>query len=185
MVVAIQEGAGEAMGTTDQEFVDSMNEDNGTDDMVNAEVSEYNEDGYIGTRITFTDEPLESFSGVDGSLVREGDNFVFTGNAVEDTEGLPAESGAIATMSITFPGKVGENNGTVKGNTVTWDLLTQAEAPYATGSAIGGGGGLSPIVFIIVGILLAAVIVGVILLVRRNGGTSPMDEAPPAVEINS
>jgi hypothetical protein len=182
MVVAIQEGAGESMGTTDEEFVASMNEDNGTDTMVNATVTEYNEDGYIGTRITFKDEPLDSFQGVDGSLVRDGDNFVFTGNEIEQTETLPAESGAIATMSITFPGKVSKHNGTLEGNTVTWDLLTQAEAPYATGSAIGGGGGSSPIILIIAGILLAAVIVGVIILVRRKSGASPTDEGPPAVE---
>jgi hypothetical protein len=184
IVVAIQEGVGESMGTTDEEFVASMNEDNGTESMVNATVSEYNEDGYIGTRVSFKDEPLESFEGVDGTLVREGDNFVFTGNEIEDTETVPAGSGAIATMSITFPGKVSRHNGTLEGNTVTWDLLTQTEAPYATGSAIGGGGGSSPIVFIIVGVLLAAAIVGVILLVRRRGGASPADEAPPAVEVN-
>ncbi len=191
IVVAIQEGVGASMGMTDDEFVASMNEDNGTDTMVNATVSAYNEDGYVGTRITFKDEPLDSFEGVDGSLVREGDNFVFTGNEIDQSETSAAGSGAIATMSITFPGKVSKHNGVLEGNTVTWDLLTQTEAPYATGSAIGGGGGSSSIVLLLIiigGLLITALVVGGIILLRRRSDASPTDdvrptdEAPPAVE---
>lgn len=183
MVVAIQEGLGESMGMTDEEFADSLSEDNGTDEMTNATVSAYKEDGYVGTRITFKDEPLDSFKGVDGTLVREGDNFVFKGDEIDQSEAPPADSGAIATMSITFPGKVSSHNGTLKGNTVTWDLLTQSEAPYATGSAIGGGGGSSSSTLIIIGgfLLVAVIVVGVVLL-RRKSGASPTDEAPPEAE---
>jgi len=187
MVVAIQEGVGDAMGMTDEEFADSLSEDNGTDSMTNATVTEYNEDGYVGTRITFKDEPLESFTGVDGTITREGDTFVFEGSVPDssDTEGLPEGSGAIATMSITFPGKVSDHNGELAGNTVTWDLLTQAEAPHATGSAIGGGGGSSPVALIVGGLILAAVVVGGVILLRRRSSTPSTDEAPPAVEAAS
>ncbi len=186
MVVAIQEGLGESMGMTDEEFADSLSEDNGTDEMANATVSAYKEDGYVGTRITFKDEPLDSFRGVDGTLVREGDNFVFKGDEIDQSEAPSADSGAIATMSITFPGKVSSHNGTLKGNTVTWDLLTQSEAPYATGSAIGGGGGSSSSALIIIGgfLLVAVIVVGVVLL-RRKSGASPTDEAPPEAEPTS
>jgi hypothetical protein len=186
IVVAIQEGVGESLGMTDAEWVASMNEDNGTNTMVDATVSEYKEDGYVGNRVSFKDEPIDSFKGVDGSLVREGDDFVFTGNEIEQTQTLPEGSGAIATMSITFPGKVSKHNGALEGNTVTWDLLTQTEAPYATGSAIGGGGGSSSIILIAIivgGIVLAAAIIGGIVLSRRKGSAPPSnEEAPPAVE---
>ena len=185
MVIAVQEGVGDAMGMTDEEFAESLNEDNGTGSLTNATVTEYSEDGYIGSRITFKDQPLESFEGVDGTLTRDGDTFVFEGTAPDssDTAGLPEGSGAIASMSITFPGKVSKHNGTLEGKTVTWDLLTLTEAPYATGSAIGGGGGgSSPIVLIVGGlVLLAAVVVGVVLA-RRKSGASPTEEAPPAVD---
>jgi hypothetical protein len=185
MIVAVQEGIGESMGMTDQDFADQLNADSGTDTMANAKVVPYKQDGYIGSRITFSDEPLESFKGVDGTITREGDTFVFQGTVPDssDSADLPEGSGAIATMSITFPGKVAEHNGTLKGTTVTWDLLTETEAPYATGSAIGGGGSSSPVaVIIIAAIAIAAlVIVGIVLLSRRKGA-SPADDAPPADE---
>lgn len=188
-VVAVQEGIGASMGMTDQEFADSLNMDTGTDTMVNAKVTPYNQDGYVGTRVTFTDEPLDSFKGVDGTITRESDTFVFQGTAPDSTQtqGLSADSGAIATMSITFPGKVTDHNGTLEGNTVTWDLLTQTEAPHATGSAIGGGGSLGLIVLIIGGLIIggliiaALLVVGIVLL-RRRSDVPPTDEAPPAAE---
>lgn len=191
MIVAVQEGIGESMGMTDEDFADQLNADSGTDTMTNAKTSPYKQDGYVGTRITFSDEPLESFTGVDGTITREGDTFVFQGTAPDssDTEGLPEGSGAIATMSITFPGSVSDHNGTLKGKTVTWDLLTQTDAPYAKGSAIGGGGGSSPVVFIIIAALaLAALaVVAIILLKRRSGGShaegdAPAGDGPGAVE---
>jgi hypothetical protein len=117
---------------------------------------------------------------------------VFEGTAPDtsQTQGLPEGSGAIATMAITFPGKVTEHNGTLKGTTVTWDLLTLTEAPKATGSAIGGGSSL-PVAVIIIAcaafLALVIVIVGIVLLTRRKGGspkddTRPEDQAPGAVE---
>jgi hypothetical protein len=184
MVVAVQEGIGESMGMTDQEFADQLNADSGTDTMTNAKVAPYKQDGYVGTRITFSDEPIDTFKGADGAITREGDTFVFQGTATDssETEGLPEGSGAIATMSITFPGAVTEHNGTLKGNTVTWDLLTLTEAPYAKGSAIGGGGSSPLAVIIIAAIALAALaIVGIVLMKRRKGG-SPTDEAAPTDE---
>ncbi len=190
MIVAVQEGIGASMGMTDQAFADQLNADSGTNTMVNAKVTPYKQDGYVGTRITFSDEPLASFKGVDGTITREGDTFVFQGKAPDasQTQGLPAGSGAIATMAITFPGKVTEHNGTLKGTTVTWDLLTLTEAPHATGSAIGGGTSSPVAVIIIVAVaIVALVIVGIVLLKRRKGGSPtddarPEDEAPGAVE---
>ncbi len=177
MVIAVQQGLGEQMGMSDEELASSLNADNGTDGMVNATVAPYTEDGYIGTRVTFSDEPVDNFTGVDGTITREGDTFVFKGSEVDQSEAPPAGSGAIATMSITFPGKVTDHNGELSGNTVTWDLLTITEAPYATGSAIGGGAGsTSPFVIIAGVVLLALIIVGVVLL-RRRGGASPADDA--------
>ena len=189
MIVAVQEGIGASMGMTDQDFADQLNTGSGIDTMANAKVAPYKQDGYVGTRVTFSDEPIASFKGVDGAITREGDTFVFQGTAPDttQTQGLPAGSGAIATMSVTFPGKVTDHNGTLEGNTVTWDLLTQTEAPHATGSAIGGGGSLSPIVLIIGGLIIggliiaALVVVGIVLL-RRRSDVPPTDEAPPAAE---
>ena len=182
MIFAVQEGIGASMGMTDQAFADQLNADNGTDTMVNATVTPYKQDGYVGTKITFSDEPLASFKGADGTITREGDTFVYKGKAPDtsQTQGLPAGSGAIATMAITFPGAVTEHNGTLKGNTVTWDLLTQTDAPYATGSAIGGGSSSPVTVIVIAAIALVALVVVGIVLLKRRKGASPTDDAAPA-----
>jgi hypothetical protein len=182
IVMAVQEGSGAMMDMTDDELVASMNEDNPAGKMTDATVSKYNEDGYVGTRVTFKNEPLDNFSGVDGTITREGDTFVFKGTAPDSEETSQAPPGAVATMSVTFPGAVSDHNGTLEGNTVTWDLLTLTEAPYATGSAIGGGGGSSAATILILGgaVLLALIIVGVVLLNRRKTPAAPEEDAPPA-----
>jgi len=182
IVMAVQEGSGAMMDMTDDELVASMNEDNPADSMTDATVSKYNEDGFVGTRITFKNEPLDKFSGLDGTITREGDTFVFKGAAPDSEEVSQAPPGAVASMSVTFPGAVSDHNGTLEGNTVTWDLLTLTEAPYATGSAIGGGGSSSAATILIIGgfFLLALIIVGVVLLNRRKTTPDDAPEAPAA-----
>jgi hypothetical protein len=192
ILLAIQEGVDDQEGISEELFGGYLGEGGAAESMVNATVSPYSEDGYVGSRIIFTDEPIESFKGLDGSLVRDGDTFVFTGSVPQYAGEASSESDAIAIMSLTFPGKVSKHNGTRVGNTVSWDLLTQTDAPFATGSAIVGGGsddddGNSNSAFFIVigGVFIAAIVIGGVILLRRRGGASPADETPPGIASTS
>lgn len=158
MTLAIEESAAGALGELDP--------DGGTlidvsDLPAGATSAPYEQDGYVGQTVTFTDVPLEEFNASmqqDGgtfSLVREGDEFVFTGTieltgdsdpSDAELEGLDeAMNQALAsgsmTMSMTFPGEITDTNGEVDGTTVTWELADFLEETelYATAAADGAG----------------------------------------------
>lgn len=91
---------------------------------------------------------------------------------------------ADATLKITFPGEVTDTNGSVKGTTVTWDLLTLTEAPYATGSAIGSGDsgeGIPSWVWIAI-IGGAVVLVAVIVIVANRSKGKAGDKTVPTAK---
>ena len=157
--------------------------DLGEDDFVDGSVEEYNEDGYVGSRIIFNNEPLSQFTSEDLSITRSGDDFVVSGSMGSAEEYV---EDAIQTLSVTFPGDVSEHNGTLSGTTVTWDAADGQFDVYAVGSATGGGaGGFGLIVLILVlvfGLLLFAAVVGVIiwLVVRSNKKPAEAPAAPAA-----
>lgn len=182
IVFAVQEGIGSQMGMSDEEFANSLNEDSDTDAMVNATTTPYNEDGYVGTKITFSDEPIDGFNSVDGTITREGDEFVFEGAAVDQSEMTGAGPDAVISLSLTFPGKVTEHNGTLSGNTVTWDLITQTEAPHARGSAIGGGGSSSAVLLIILALVAAAIVAFVVINKNRKPAAAAEGDAIPKAD---
>lgn len=94
-----------------------------------------------------------------------GDEF---GQGFEDALGGAAAPEIEARVSITFPGSVSEHNGTLEGNTVTWDLAgDQPTVMMAVGSAGGGAGNL---LFIIIGaVVLLLLILGLVLFLRSRG----------------
>lgn len=154
----------------------------------------YDDGEYVGQKITFEGETVDSFSGTtDGelSIVREGDEFVVSGTmdlseAALGTEGAAGDEmmsglmeGFEIQISITFPGSVSEHNGELDGNTVTWTpKYGEANEISARGSAIEGGGGsglpLALLIGIGVAVLVAvALIVFLVLRSRKSSAAQP------------
>jgi len=148
--------------------------------------SEYDQDDYLGSLITFDDVALDAFSGQgDDSLkiVREGDEYLFTGALDFSGESAPsddAEDDDNLTVVVTFPGEVTEHNGELNGTTVSWTTsLEQRLEMSARGSATPAG----PPILLIVGIALAvllviAAVVAVLLFLRARAKKAAV-EAPP------
>ncbi len=178
-------------GMTPEDASNSVGGNETIEGIDNVESEPYEDSKFIGVKYTFEDQPLTTIApSVDGTLVRDGDVFIFQGNEPDttDLEGMEAFlDEADATLKITFPGKVTDTNGSVSGTTVTWDLLTLTEAPYATGSAIGSGdsgddSGFSTgvLIAIICGVLVA-IVVAVVLANRskdKDKSAAPAKKAP-------
>jgi len=197
MIIAIQSGIGESLGMSDEDLLKELNSDGSGID--GAKESDYNEDGFIGKKYTFENEPLDSFQnsddGSDISITREGDTFILDGTwdtEDADTEGMdPATMGAEFTFSVTFPGKVTDHNGELSedGKTVTWNLLDPPATLHAEGKATEGG---SPWAWLVIGLgvlIIAAVIVVVIVRSRakKNAAAQPLPysadaSVPPAFD---
>lgn len=145
----------------------------------------YDQDGYLGSRFSFRDTPLEAFAdgGSEGALtlVRDGDEFVFTGSldfAPEDAE-PEAEPEADAdtsniTVQIAFPGNVNASNGTITGTSVRWETsYEQSIEMTARASAIptGAPGWVGPVVGV-AALGLAIGLVVLVLVIRRRGSAA-------------
>jgi hypothetical protein len=156
--------------------------------------SEYDQDDYLGSLITFDGVALDAFSGQGDDalkLVREGDEYVFTGALDFSGESLPsedAEGDDNLTVVVTFPGEVAEHNGELAGTTVSWTTsIDQRLEMSARGSATPAG----PPILLIVGIalvvlLVIAAVVAVLLFVRSRQKKAAAVGAPvvaaPGVE---
>ena len=139
MVIAIQEGIGESLGMSDNEILEQITSDVGSD-IEGGSQEPYKQDGYVGTKITFEGQSLEQAATDVGSdsltITREGDTFIVDGpfdTGAEEAAEIPA--GAEMTLSVTFPGAVTDHNGTLAGNTVTWDLTNPPANLHAVGGA--------------------------------------------------
>lgn len=164
-------------------------------DAAGVSTSEYEEDGYLGSRITFDDVALDAFSGQKPEslkFTRDGDEYLFTGvldfsaQSIPDDEGAE-DAGTNLTVSVTFPGDVSEHNGELAGTTVTWSTpIDQRLEMSARGAAAPAGAPVLLIVLVIVGILvLAAAVVAVLLFLRSRRAKAPVaapEVATPAVE---
>ena len=155
--------------------------------------SEYNEDDYLGSLITFDDVDLDAFSGQSEDalkIVRDDDEYVFTGTLDFGDASTPTdEADDNLTVSVTFPGEVSEHNGELSGTTVSWSTaLDQRLEMSARGAATPAG----PPILLIVGIALAvlliiAAVVAVLLFLRSRskkaavaGSDAPAAGAPAA-----
>lgn len=161
----------------------------------------YEDDDYTGTMYTLDAVPIADVallaggSGQGGSLelVRDGDNYVFTGELNFNLGGAPtpdteAALGSFSAMvSITFPGAVQDSNGTIDGNTATWTELepTGSNELSATASAISNGaaagpddgGGIPWWVWALSGVVLL-VIIGIVLMVFLRNRKTPAPTGP-------
>jgi hypothetical protein len=149
---------------------------------VDAEVTDYDQDGYVGKTYTITGAPLDRFNTQgDLTIAREGDSFVVDGSLDLSAEALggielddPTIQGMLdqfdVTISVTFPGDVSEQNGELDGTTVTWTPpIGQRTDMHAVGSAIDGGSSWTTWALVALGILLV-VVVAIIVVTRGRGG---------------
>jgi hypothetical protein len=195
MIFAVQEGLGEMLGEgseevpTDEEAANELFGGDLSSDFENATEEPYNEDGWVGTRVVFEGETLADFSEDNEgfTIVRDGDQFVVSGpfetDATAEEGSEEMLEGAEMTMSITFPGEVTDHNGTLEGNTVTWDLLDGPEELHAVGGATEGGSSL-PILLIlaILGglIVVGGVIVALVMMSRSRASKGAIASGEPS-----
>ena len=191
MIFAVSRDLAEMAGEDPESLAEQMGADALPMDEGEGEFTQkpYDDGDFIGTEVTFSDVPLSSFAeeGTEESLrfVREGDEFVVTGNMdMTDSGGMEGLGAGMANsfdvqISVTFPGAVSEHNGELSGRTVTWKPVVGETNPInARGSAIDGGGdGLN--IALIVGIGAAALLlIGLVLFFVLRGRKKP---AAPAV----
>jgi hypothetical protein len=154
----------------------------------------YQEDGFVGQKITFANMPLEEFAGnstLSGSgsgeelnIVREGDEFHVTGGfdmSGQEFTGTDIPQQMMDSfefkISITFPGEVKSATGDIDGNTVTWEpTLGENTQVEAIASAIPSSSSpLLMIVLIAVGVLVLGAVVFVLTRRTRTAtATGPM-----------
>ena len=113
----------------------------------NATVNDLGEAEWDGERVTIVNEGLASFSGdpaepYEIKVERIGDQFIVTGldpaEIDETTKDAIIDGNGSAILQVTFPGEVIEHNGSLSGDntTVTWNMATVDNAPYARGNAV-------------------------------------------------
>lgn len=163
----------------------------------------YDDGSFVGQEIDFTGASLTQFSdsmNSDGSS--SGDTFTIThqdgkfafdatmdmsSTLADQTGGDPASTAMLQgllgnasfTVSITFPGTVTDTNGTLDGNTVTWDLdLTGKNTLHAVALDHPSSGMSLGIWLGVLGALLF--LAGLAFLAYRNRGTTTTE--PPATE---
>ncbi|MDR0505076.1 MAG: hypothetical protein LBG70_04635 [Bifidobacteriaceae bacterium] len=190
MIMALSEqeaNAMQAMGASADDVFGEMTPDQlGFGKGVQAEISDYSQDGLTGKKITAKgvdiaemNEPAGESEMGDFTIKRDGKEYVVEGD-LDTSGGEMATLGMLGsavdfTWSITFPGKVTSHNGTLSGNTVTWAIkMGQANPIEARGSAVEGSAAAGPNVILIIGLAVVAIalIVLALVLMRRRKPTT-------------
>ncbi len=188
-VIAVDESLLELSGQS----VDDLFAEMDLSDLPEGSTAEpYEEDGFVGQRITIDAVPLSEFAGnetlsggatgEDLSIVREGDEFHVTGGfdmSGEEFTGteVPQEfmDNFEFRISITFPGEVISSTGTVDGNTVTWEpKIGQNTRIEAVASAIPSSS--SPVLLIVL-IAVGALVLGAIVYFLTHRTPAPARSA--------
>jgi hypothetical protein len=148
---------------------------------IGVRASEYDEDGYFGTRFDLDDTPLSAFAGggEEGKLAlsRDGDEYVFSGLlnfTPDDGEDAvdPDDDTTNITISVTFPGTVTEHNGDLDGSTVSWTASPESRIEMdARGSVTPNGPPLW--VTLVVSLAGLAIVVAVLAMVLRRRRVTP------------
>lgn len=193
MIVGFDKTLADMMGS---EFDKSLREME-RDTPKGAESEPYEDDDYIGTKITFADTPLDEFDDDSMSIEHDGDEFVVDGEldmsesamgSGDDELGDLGELGDLRnvdsdiSVKITFPGEVVDHNGQLDGNTVSWtgelgdQLQIQARAKDS-------GSGIAPWLWVVIGAVVAAALGGALFAFmrfnRRQAEAASNDELPP------
>ncbi|WP_406079900.1 LppM family (lipo)protein [Micromonospora sp. NBC_00858] len=162
----------------------------------------YQDEKLFGTQINYRKAPLAGFDTESVKLVRDGDFYRFTlpldpakyGGTIAQQN--PQQQQAFLKLmsfeiSVTFPGRVIDTNGTVNGRSVSWkvdsnqdkptELRAVAEAPPRPSASpvdAADGGGF-PWLLIVGGLLLLLLLAAVgVLLLRRRRPTAPAAPGP-------
>lgn len=174
------------------------------------EETTYEDSKLFGSQINYRRAPLATFDSESVKLVRDGDFYRFTlpldpkkyGGKVAQQN--PQQQQAFLKLmsfeiSVTFPGRVIDTNGTVNGRSVTWkvdanqdkptELRAVAEAPArpstSPAAAASDSGGF-PWLFVVGGVLLLLVLAAVaVLLLRRRRPTAPAASGPAASDATA
>ena len=165
-----------------------------------ATIEEYDEDGFVGQKVTLDDVSMtdlnEAFSSEgdtggpgEWSLTHEGDEYRFTGDMDLTEMAADEESdidmgafmaGAELRVAFTFPGEVTDTNGEVDGNTVVWepeigeknDMTAVAEE----------GSGLSTLVIALVAGGAALLLAAVALALWARGRRRSIETEPAVAQ---
>ncbi len=210
MILAMNKSLAQLTGQDPKALADELNKGmlDGDNHPKTARTEAYSDDTFVGTKITFLDEPITTFQGGSASpsasptadasstdglkIVREGDDFVVTGSLDTTTAGAGLgtstdmsafTNGAQLLVAITFPGEVKQHNGTLKGRTVTWTpKLGERVSMNARGSALGGFA--IPVWLWAVGavvLVLLGLLIGLLLSRRRT--SAPVDAEVPYTAV--
>ncbi len=205
-VIAVDESLLELSGqSADQLFADM----DLSDLPPGATSGSYEEDGFVGQRITFEDVPLDEFTaenalsgsqgGDDLSIQRRGDEFHVSGAfdmSGEEFSGTDIPQQFLESfefrISITFPGEVKSATGEVDGNTVTWEPAIGENTPVeAVASAIPSASSPLLLILLVAGGAVALGAVAYILTHRKtaapaapvdSGFGTPIESPPPMAE---
>ena len=152
VLVAVSEELIELSGSTAEEVLQQITEgESPIPEGIDAEIEDYQEDGFVGKTFTFTGAPISAINDQgDLSITREGDTFVVDGDVDLSAGETPIDPSDPATqelmsefdvsLSVTFPGEVSDHDGSLDGTTVTWTpAFGEATSIHAVGSAIDEG----------------------------------------------
>ncbi|MDO5494709.1 MAG: hypothetical protein Q4G64_03250, partial [bacterium] len=153
MVFAISDETAQQFGMDPQELWDQMSAEMDTSLPDGGTQSSYAQDGYTGTQMTFADVPIAQWTAgttsEDLNISKQGDEYVIDGvmdftDDSGDLDEVPGAENLVNSMDIqisfTFPHGITDTNGTVSGNTVTWNpSFGESVEIYARGPATGGG----------------------------------------------
>ena len=192
IVIAVQKGVGQQMGVVSDQ--DALTQLFGESPFgPNFTPKDYADGDWVGKSYAFAAVPIADLTDLASlfAVTREGDVFSVDGAGAPVTEDEKKQlpPGAESSLAITFPGPVIESNGTVDGNTVTWNLFAMTDPVHATAKATGPGSGSSiPAWILITGIaalviLLGAAVVVVVLVRRRRNPAAPVSPEPIDWEI--
>ncbi|MDN3238719.1 LppM family (lipo)protein [Glycomyces tritici] len=138
------------------------------DGVPGTERTPYDEDGYSGYTATFTDRPLADFAEFGGDdwgylrLDHTGREYGLEGHWDLRAAGFldpTAFEDAEILLSVDFPARVTEHNGTLDGRTVTW-TMTPGEEYDLNATAVANDG----VAFLIAGIVFLLVVCGLLWL---------------------
>jgi hypothetical protein len=157
--------------------------------------SPYEDDTFVGQRVTFDAVPIAQFAGAEGSdtlqIVREGDEFKVSGvlDLSSGTEGTgdpqldqilqKALETADISLTMTFPGEVVSSNGSIDGSSVTWEpKIGERTEIQAVAKATGGSSMLWLWIAIAAAVVLVVMVAVFALRARgKKGAVVPEETA--------
>lgn len=214
MILAMNASLAQLAGQDPKALADELNKQvlAGENGPKNARTEAYSDGTFVGTKITFLNEPISTFNGSTNSsgasptagttgsddlkITRDGDDFVVTGSfdataaSVGGDTGTDLSSlsnGAQLLVAITFPGEVKEHNGTLKDRTVTWTpKIGEKIDMHARGSAVSGSSLLMKLLVagaaVLLLVLLGLLIAWLIIRGRRKAVPAQAQAMAPGID---